>query len=276
MAEQRFPMSGPADDALEQALRGVAPAIAFPIAGEPGRDIATAVRARLESPVARSPVGWMRVLPGARSMRRSLVLALAALLVLVAVAAAVGLGLPGIRIIVGDPPSPPPTPSATRSGIAPLGSALGLGAAVPFGDVESLAGFEPLLPADPAVGEPDAAFISRGRVALVWAGRPGLPAGADGIGLLISQFRGSVDEGYYEKIVDSGVAPERVTVDGSRGYWITGPPHFFVYIDASGDPVEDSHRLVGDTLIWTRGDITLRLESSLGREGAIEVAESME
>ena len=66
------------------------------------------------------------------------------------------------------------------------------------------------------------------------------------------------------------------SVDGARGYWIDGPPHFFMYIDANGDPVDDSRRLVGDTLIWTDGDVTFRLESSLGRDRAIELAESLE
>jgi hypothetical protein len=269
-------MQAPTDDALDAALRGMAAVIAFPTAGDPGRDIAASVRARLEAEPARHPAGWERFLPATRPLRRSLLLALAALLLLAAVAAAVGLGLPGIRIIVGDPPSAPPSAAATPAGSAPLGSSLGLGAALPLDEVEALAGFELVLPPDDVLGEPDAAFISRGRVALLWEARPGLPAGSDGIGLLISQFRGTVDEGYYEKIVDSGATPEPVRVDGARGYWIAGPPHFFMYIDGNGDPVDDSHRLVGDTLIWTNGDLTFRLESTLGRDGAIELAESLE
>ena len=39
-----------------------------------------------------------------------------------------------------------------------------------------------------------------------------------------------------------------VTVGGNPGYWISGPPHFFYYVDPSGKDVDDSHRIVGDTL----------------------------
>ncbi len=105
---------------------------------------------------------------------------------------------------------------------------------------------------------------------------PGCPTRTcDGIGLLISQFEGRVDPGLYNKIIDSGSKLTRVTVDGSQGWWISGAPHFFYYIDPDGKAVEDSHRQVGDTLIWTTGDVTYRLESSLGMEAAISLAESL-
>ena len=66
-----------------------------------------------------------------------------------------------------------------------------------------------------------------------------------------------------------------MTVDGSQGWWISGAPHFFYYIDPEGNAVEDTHRQVGDTLIWSTGDVTYRLESSLGMEAAISLAESL-
>ena len=95
------------------------------------------------------------------------------------------------------------------------------------------------------------------------------------MGLLISQFQGGVDQGYYYKILDSGVEVTPVTVNGYHGYWISGPPHFFFYVDPSGKIVDDTHRVVGDTLIWADGDITYRLESQLGMEEAIRLAESL-
>ena len=66
-----------------------------------------------------------------------------------------------------------------------------------------------------------------------------------------------------------------MTVNGGRGFWISGPQHFFYYVDPSGAIVEDSRRSVGDTLIWTDGDVTYRLESRLGMEEAIRLAESL-
>ena len=108
-------------------------------------------------------------------------LAVAALLVLAAVAGAVTAWLPGIRIIFGDGPSPSPSGEASPSGavgssLGPIGMTLGLGTSVPLDEAERLAGVDLVLPPDPAIGPPDAVFVNAGRVSLVWAARPGLPA----------------------------------------------------------------------------------------------------
>jgi hypothetical protein len=264
------------DDELGRALRELAGSLAVPVAAAPGRpDIATRVRARL---AAEPPVGVPKRRWGLRPMRRGLVLALAALLILAAVVGAVGLGLPGLRIIFGDIPTPRPTASPTRSpsSPAPLGSFLGLGTALTLGEAERAASFDMVLPTDPAIGPPDASYIADGRVALVWASDETLPPVASGIGLIINEFQGDVDEGYYQKIVGSGTRLTKVTVGGSPGYWISGAPHFFFYVDPSGKEVDDSHRVVGDTLIWTTGGVTYRIETSLGMQAAIRLAESLE
>jgi hypothetical protein len=39
--------------------------------------------------------------------------------------------------------------------------------------------------------------------------------------------------------------------------------------------VSDSRRWVGDTLLWTDGGTTYRLETALGRDAAIRIAESL-
>jgi hypothetical protein len=285
MTESRQPLHAISDDALGGALRDLSSSLAYPPAGgEGGRpDLAAATRARIVElgvrPALPGTRRWFGL--GVRPMRRGLVLALAALLILAAIAGAVGLGLPGLRIIFGDVPSPPPVASPTASGSAsaspsPLGSGLGLGTALPLADAEARAGFDLILPADPAIGPPDVAYAMGRRVNLVWASGPALPdSDVDGIGLLISEFQGRVDPGFYNKIVDSGSKLTRVTVDGSPGWWISGAPHFFYYINPEGNAVEDTHRQVGDTLLWTTGDVTYRLESSLGMEGAISLAESL-
>lgn len=277
MAERPVQMGEMADERLEEALRAIGRSLAYPAAdggGGSARDIAATVSARIEAsgPPRRGMQSW---LPGPRPLRRSLVLALAALLILAAVAAAIGLGLPGLRITIGTVPSIPPASAPSPSPLGPIGATLGLGSHVTIEEAARLAGFEIALPADPAIGPPDAAFVNRGRVALVWAARPGLPGGPDGIGLLISEFEGRVDAGYYEKVVDSGGRVEPVTVGGGRGYWIAGAPHFFIYIDEDGEPVDDSRRLVGDTLTWTDGDLTYRIEAAVGRDASIGLAESL-
>jgi hypothetical protein len=114
------------------------------------------------------------------------------------------------------------------------------------------------------------------RAALVWSGRPGLPADpGTGVGLLISEFRGHVDDAYYQKTLDNRAKVTPVTVNGQPGFWISGSPHFFLLRRPLRRDVDDSHRTVGDTLLWTDGDITYRLESQLPMEQAIRVAESL-
>jgi hypothetical protein len=249
-----------------------------------GQDLAARARARIVaagSERGRGPgaAGWFGP-AGRRPLRRSLVLAVAALLVLAAIAGAVTAWLPGIRITFGD--GPPPSAVASPSGaigspLGPIGSALGLGTSVTLDEAEALAGLDLILPGDPAIGLPDAVFVNAGRVSLVWAPRPGLPAaGSDGIGLLISEFRGVVDDGYYQKVLRAPASVTEVTVDGARGYFIGGPPHYFIYVDENGREVDDSHRVVGDTLIWSRGDVTYRLESGLDMDAAVRLAGSLE
>jgi hypothetical protein len=289
VAEQRRALAAMDDAALEGALRDLGPALAYPPSASAGADIATRVRQRLV--IAPPPrrraglLGWI----GRRPVRRSVLVAIAAILVLAAIAGAVGLGLPGIRIVFGGPTPPAATatakatPSPTRSGgsTAPVGSqpiglTMGLGTAVSLEEAARIGGFDLVLPTDPAIGPPDAVYTLVNRVALVWSERPGLPADPDnGVGLVLSEFRGHVDDGYYQKTLDGSAQVTPVTVSGHPGYWISGPPHFFFYVDPSGKPVDDSHRIVGDTLIWADGDVTYRLESQLPMEQAIALAESL-
>jgi hypothetical protein len=277
------------DAALGDALRDIAPALAYPApTAAAGTDLAARVRRQIvAAPPARPagrPLGWI----GRHPVRRSLLVAVVALLILAAIAGAVGLGVPGIRIFTGGPtPSPAPTPSTAAGATptigtpqpapsSPLGIQMGLGVALPVDEVARLAGLDLILPPDPAIGPPDAAFSLGNRAALVWSARPGLPADpGTGVGLLLSEFRGHVDESYFGKAVGEGTTVTPVTVGGHPGYWIAGQPHFFYYVDPSGRDVDDSHREVGDTLIWSDGDTTYRLESLLSKEDAIRLAESL-
>jgi hypothetical protein len=283
MAEPRTPLPAMSEDALAAALRDLATALDLPTSAAPGaEDLAVRVRQRIvETGIEPRQRGWQSLPGRGWRLRRSLVLAVAALLVLAAVAAAVGLGLPGLRFVFGEAPAvPSAVPAATPTGgaIGAPGSTLGLGAAVSFAEAERLAELDLRLPPDPSIGPPEATYLGPGgRVSLVWAARPGLPdPGSDGIGLLLSEFRGSVDAGYYEKAIESRAQVTPVSVDGRPGYWISGVPHFFVFVDADGEFVEDTHRMVGDTLVWTDGDVTYRLESGLGVDEAIALAETLE
>jgi len=110
----------------------------------------------------------------------------------------------------------------------------------------------------------------------VWASRASLPeTESPGVGLVLSEFQGKVDEGFFQKILDSDTILTRVTVGGSPGYWLSGGLHYFMYVDPQGNIQGDDRRVVGDVLLWTKGDVTYRLETSLGREAAIRLAESL-
>jgi hypothetical protein len=273
---------------LEMALRGLVPAIAWPEAALPGGgDVATAVRARVEAlPVPRSdsPLGSFRW--SWRPARRALALALVALLGIVAIAGALGLGLPGLRIILGEAPplpsiSPPSAaPSVSRTPEA-LGTSLRLGDPLDPADraeLDARAGFPVLLPSDPAIGPPETAWIDDtkgGQVTLLWPTRPDLPATLQPeIGLLISQFQGSVEREFFSKATSSNTIIEPVQVGERDGYWLTGDPHIFFW-EGRGGFVDDARRWVGDVLLWSDGPVTYRLETSLGRDEAIAIAEGM-
>jgi hypothetical protein len=267
---------------LEAGLVELGRSLAYPT---PAAGFASRVTERIAGrPVARP---WWRgqSLVFGRPVRRAALVAIALLLLLAAVAAAVGLGLPGLRIIFGLPAgvSPPPstvpaTPPPSASGVTP-GAALGLGTAVPLAQLDETAGFHVLRPTDPAVGAPDAAYVNAVRanqVSLVWSTRPGLPPTLEpGVGLLLTQFDGRLNNEFFNKAIGSGTTVESVLVNGREAYWISGQPHFFFYTDRNGAFVDDDRRWVGDALLWSNGTYTYRLESSLGRDASIRIAESV-
>jgi hypothetical protein len=290
-----LPMAAFDDAALDGALRSLAAAIDWPTAAPAapsgvatGPDIATRVRIRLTDPDRRRPSrSWWQ--GSWRPLRRSLVLALIALLALAIVAGAVGLGLPGLRFILGGGP-PPPTPAPTvASGATPTpspttpgepGAAIGLGKLVSLDEVESLTGIPVRLPADPRLGTPDAVWVdaSKGnQVAYVWAPSADLPETTErGVGLVLMRFNGATDPGFYEKLIGSGTNIEMIEVDGHDGYWIEGDPHFFYYVRDGERVVEENRRWVGDALVWSDGTTTFRIESALGRDETLAIAESIE
>jgi hypothetical protein len=214
-----------------------------------------------------------------RRLALATVVVLLALAVLAALAGAAGLGLPGLRILLGGSPvSPPPTvaPSASAAGVP--GATLGLGELVDLADLDARAGFDVRWPDDPTIGPPDAAWIDpvRGnQVTLSWGPRPGLKGTFQSdVGLLLTAFRGAVDTGFFSKVVTQGTTVHPVVVDGERAYWLSGAPHFFFYESPTGQ-VSDPRRWVGDALLWSDGPITYRLETGLGPDRAVEIAESV-
>ena len=102
----------------------------------------------------------------------------------------------------------------------PAGSSLDLGERVDPAAAEERVHFPVLLPADPVLGAPDAAYVSeRDEVALVWGPRDDLPPTVESdIGLLIMQFKGSVSPEPIGKIISSGTIVEPVRMREGSGY----------------------------------------------------------
>ncbi len=93
--------------------------------------------------------------------------------------------------------------------------------------------------------------------------------------MLLSEFQASLDETWFYKGIgpDTHVVP--VTVRGQPGYWLAGSPHFFRYGGADGQYADEPLRLAGNTLIWTHGTLTLRIESALSEQEALTIANSL-
>ena len=268
------------DEALADALRDLGRAIAVPRStGGPDDDVAIRVRARIETDpalAARSAPRRWSWLGASRPARLAVGLALLAAVLLAAVAAASILGVPGIRIaLFGAPATVGPGPTASPGAPdGPLGTGAGLGRIVALADAADLAGFETRLPV--GLPPPDVAWLADARLTLVWAAGPDLPAtGLPGVGLLVTEFRGSVDADYYQKVTSTGTVVEPVRVADHAAYWLAGRPHFFFYVDPDGRTVDDTRRWVGDTLIFEADGITFRIESALGRDATIALAEGL-
>ena len=141
---------------------------------------------------------------------------------------------PGIRLIFGDPGGTPPpavasptAPATNGASAPPAGSSIDLGEQVDPASLADRVDFPVLFPSDPALGPPDAAYVSgRDEVALVWAPSDDLPPTVESdIGLLIMQFRGirvARTDRQDHQFRDRSSSPS-----GSRegsGYWISGDP----------------------------------------------------
>jgi hypothetical protein len=236
---------------LELELRRLGAEVAWPDTPE----LASAVRRRIEAARKR------------RFPARALAIALAILAVAVGAVFAVPpartaildwLGFGGVEI--RRVAELPPVPSEGR---------LVLGERVSLDRARALAQHPVLVPDEAGFEQPDAVYVDPSApgqpVALVYGplGRPRL---------LVLEFRAAP---LIEKVVLGETRVEHVTVDGAPGVWIEGPRHEFFYRTLEQEAMRDTQRLAGNTLLWTRGPLTLRIEGDLSKAEAIRIAESM-
>jgi hypothetical protein len=120
------------------------------------------------------------------------------------------------------------------------------------------------------LGAPDAIYLDDGppaRVSLVYAARPGLPPATAGVGALLDELQGDALP-FVEKFVAGNVPITRVRVNGVRGYFIAGRHTVNL-------PDELRPRLAGNTLVWLHDAVTYRLETKLGLEAAVRLANTV-
>lgn len=273
------------DDQLALALSDLGTRIAWP----PVPDVRTRVLARIDTP-RRSD--WWRAFWSPRYAFApaivTIALALLAVLVFSPQARATAtdiLRLRGVEIFRGPVPSPTPSPSRSPGSIqtpTPFPST-GLGVLVSLDEAKARAGFAVVMPSDPALGAPDQVYLratpSSTAVSFVYTQRPGIPTSPQaGVAAIVTEFSGgTVDEQFFGKVIDPSTTVEKTAVNGQPGFWIQGTPHFFFYRPA-GNPAaveQETLRLAGNTLIWTQGDLLMRLEAQVDRATALRIAASV-
>jgi hypothetical protein len=84
-----------------------------------------------------------------------------------------------------------------------------------------------------------------------------------------------VDENFFGKTIDQNTTLEKVTVNGQPAFWIQGAPHFFFFNAGGGNIQQETLRLAGNTLIWTQGNLLLRLEAQVDKATALRIAASL-
>ena len=169
-------------------------------------------------------------------------------------------------------PTPSPLPSGT------LGSNLGLGKRTTLEAAQSAVGWQVLVPAQ--LDPPDAVYLlmppggpSQGEVTLVYGPRPGIAtANETGVGVLVTEARGSVNEQFFEKTAGPDTTVETVSVDGHDGWWISGKPHMFVFVDSNNEPRFETLRLATNTLVTDDGGTIVRIEGHMTKEQALQIA----
>ena len=233
-------------------------------------DVAGAVAARLEPP---APA------PGRASRRRPLLVlsyGLAALAVAFGLTMAASpdarsallewLGLKSVKIERREPSAPAPRPGASGAG-------LGLGTPVTLDEARRRASFLRLPEAD-GLGRPDAIYLGRESVALVYGARSGYTRSeTTGAAVLVQEFPARVGE-FIQKTLGGAARLDRLRVGADPAYFISGP-HGFAYDDGSGVRFENQ-RIAGNTLLVERADgLLVRVEGELSRDRAVAIAASV-
>ena len=184
-------------------------------------------------------------------------------------------GLDDIEVVrVETPPTVPP------SSKVPAGFEVVAGA-ITLAEARSTAEFSIRIPSYPeGLREPSAVYLQDlqpgQQVVLVYESQPGLgrqPTDESDMLFTVFQFE---TVGIFRKVVYPETLVEELTVGGARALWFEGTSHILQYRDAQGNHrIEFERTVEGNTLAWEVGDVTYRLETSLPKEEAVKIAESI-
>jgi hypothetical protein len=245
---------------IEQALLELAHHIDWPEQSASTPDL----QRRLAAPPARPRYRWIPV--------TAVLLVLVASLLLFSPrarqAVADLLGVAGIEITFD------PDPAET------VGVELELGEQMSIEEATEAVDFE--LSAPGSLRSPDAVFLSdrpsSGRVSMVWESDETLPASGDtGIGLIHSQFALELaEDAEFVKSATPDTSVRAVEVGSAIGLWIEGAPHVISYEDAAGNRVEEETRLAGNVLMWESDGVTHRIETTVGLQATLRLADSLQ
>jgi hypothetical protein len=143
-----------------------------------------------------------------------------------------------------------------------------VGRPVTLEEAEELVSFDIVVPE--ALGDPDGIYYQDsppgGMVSLVYGT-------LENPRVLFTQFRATVDQVIYKKVAAT-TRIQPVQIDGRQGYFLSGDPHDFAYYDADQQFRQELVRLAGNTLLWERGLLTLRLEADITLQEALKIARS--
>jgi hypothetical protein len=248
------------DEELEATLRDIGTRLDYPAPVA----MASAVRARLRAP---RRTGWRLVFAPA-----AVTVALVALII-----GAVAADLPANAIdflrVRGIDIFPVPSVSATL----PPPKITFSGERVTLAEARSRVRFAVQVPSAPELGAPDDVYVetvgTTDRLTLVYRQRAGIPVSPTaGVSAIVVELGGTIDAQLLGKGTGPDTPVESVNVGGARGYWIEGAPHLFFYRDPSGNAVQETLRLAGNTLVWEQGNVTLRLEAQVMKDEALRIA----
>ena len=257
-----------AEPTLEDQLRDLAAHLDVPDRGEA---LAAAVGRRIRTAPASSAAR-----PRATWWRRRVVwlpAVVAAGLTGLGASPAVGdwFGVRGVEVVRREaaPTTTIPRPSSsssTTTAPAPLGSAFDLGEPSTLAAAAQALGVDVMVPA--ALGPPDAVWLETGAevpfVSLVYEGGP-----------LVSQFEATMANG---PILTKTIGPEaritEMTIEGRRAMWLEGV-HEVVLRAPNGDYGPERVRSSDSVLLVQAGRLTVRIETSAGRDEAVRIARTL-